>query len=76
MPISAPDPLLDIAGLSTGYGKISVLRGVDMTVRAGECVTGGERIGLAGSTGSSTGPHLHFEVRVRGAVVDPLRAFL
>jgi branched-chain amino acid transport system ATP-binding protein len=38
MPISAPDPLLDIAGLSTGYGKIGVLRGVDMTVGAGEVV--------------------------------------
>ena len=38
MPISAPDPLLDVAGLSTGYGKIRVLRGVDMTVGAGEVV--------------------------------------
>src|SRR5258705_11341053 len=38
MHISAPDPLLDIAGLSTGYGKIGVLRGVDMTVGAGEVV--------------------------------------
>ena len=35
---SAPDPLLDIAGLSTGYGKIGVLRGVNMTVDAGEVV--------------------------------------
>ena len=38
MLISAPDPLLDIAGLSTGYGKISVLRGVDLSVGAGEVV--------------------------------------
>ena len=38
MLISAPDPLLNIAGLSTGYGKIRVLRGVDMTVGAGEVV--------------------------------------
>ena len=38
MPISAPDPLLDIAGLSTGYGKIGVLRGVDLKVGAGEVV--------------------------------------
>jgi branched-chain amino acid transport system ATP-binding protein len=38
MPISAPDPLLDIAGLSTGYGKIGVLRGVDLNVGAGEVV--------------------------------------
>ncbi|HEY7973300.1 MAG TPA: ATP-binding cassette domain-containing protein, partial [Xanthobacteraceae bacterium] len=38
MPISAPDPLLDVTGLSTGYGKISVLRGVDLNVGAGEVV--------------------------------------
>jgi branched-chain amino acid transport system ATP-binding protein len=38
MPISAPDRLLDIAGLSTGYGKIGVLRGVDLHVGAGEVV--------------------------------------
>ena len=38
MLISAPDPLLDIAGLSAGYGKIGVLRGVNMTVCAGEVV--------------------------------------
>jgi branched-chain amino acid transport system ATP-binding protein len=38
MLISAPDPLLDIAGLSTGYGKISVLRGVDLKVGASEVV--------------------------------------
>ena len=38
MPISAPDPLLDVASLSTGYGKIRVLSGVDLTVGAGEVV--------------------------------------
>jgi branched-chain amino acid transport system ATP-binding protein len=38
MLISAPDPLLDVTGLSTGYGKISVLRGVDLNVGAGEVV--------------------------------------
>src|SRR5215475_12353464 len=38
MPISAPDPLLDVAGLSTGYGKIGVLRGVNLAVGAGEVV--------------------------------------
>jgi len=38
MPISAADPLLDVAGLSTGYGKIGVLRGVDLKVGAGEVV--------------------------------------
>ena len=38
MPTSAPDPLLEIKGLSTGYGKIGVLHGIDLTVGAGEMV--------------------------------------
>src|ERR1700726_4510561 len=38
MPISAAEPLLDIAGLSTGYGKIGVLHGIDLMVGAGEVV--------------------------------------
>jgi len=36
-------------------------------------VSAGSRIGFVGSTGASTGPHLHFEVRYRGAAADPLR---
>jgi peptidoglycan hydrolase-like protein with peptidoglycan-binding domain len=43
-------------------------------VRTGVWVDGGVRVGLVGATGDATGPHLHFEVRVRGAVIDPLRA--
>jgi branched-chain amino acid transport system ATP-binding protein len=38
VPISAPEPLLEIAGLSSGYGKIGVLRGIDLRVGAGEAV--------------------------------------
>ncbi|HEU0063176.1 MAG TPA: ABC transporter ATP-binding protein [Hyphomicrobiaceae bacterium] len=38
MPTSAPDPLLQISDLSTGYGKIGVLRGIDLTVGPGELV--------------------------------------
>jgi branched-chain amino acid transport system ATP-binding protein len=38
MPTSAAEPLLDLAGLATGYGKIGVLRGIDLTVGAGEVV--------------------------------------
>src|ERR1700746_3527563 len=38
MPISAADPLLDVAGLSSGYGKIGVLRGIDLKVGTGEVV--------------------------------------
>ena len=38
MPTSAAEPLLDVAGLSAGYGKIGVLHGVDLTVGTGEVV--------------------------------------
>ena len=38
MPISAPEPLLQVSGLSAGYGKIIVLEGVDLTIGAGEIV--------------------------------------
>jgi hypothetical protein len=43
-------------------------------VRVGVWVAQGVRVGAVGATGDATGPHLHFEVRVRGAAVDPLRA--
>jgi peptidoglycan hydrolase-like protein with peptidoglycan-binding domain len=43
-------------------------------VRVGVWIGKGVRVGLVGATGDATGPHLHFEVRVRGAAVDPLRA--
>jgi branched-chain amino acid transport system ATP-binding protein len=38
VPISAPEPLLSVAGLSAGYGKIGVLHGIDLTIGAGEAV--------------------------------------
>jgi murein DD-endopeptidase MepM/ murein hydrolase activator NlpD len=43
-------------------------------VRVGVWIGQGVRVGLIGATGDATGPHLHFEVRIRGAAVDPLRA--
>jgi murein DD-endopeptidase MepM/ murein hydrolase activator NlpD len=43
-------------------------------VRVGVWIGEGVRVGVVGATGDATGPHLHFEVRVRGAAVDPLRA--
>jgi peptidoglycan hydrolase-like protein with peptidoglycan-binding domain len=41
-------------------------------VRVGQMVAGGQRLGRVGSSGLSTGPHLHFEVRLGGAAIDPL----
>jgi murein DD-endopeptidase MepM/ murein hydrolase activator NlpD len=40
----------------------------------GQLVRTGSRVGRVGSTGEATGPHLHFEVLLRGAAVDPLPA--
>lgn len=55
-------------GLSTAYGHNSRL-----LVKEGETVTKGQVIAYSGNTGLSTGPHLHFEVRVKGAPVDPVK---
>ncbi len=54
------------SGLSTLYGHCSVLY-----VRAGQQVSKGQVVALVGSTGNSTGPHLHFEVRQNGTPIDP-----
>ncbi|MFU0831976.1 MAG: Murein hydrolase activator EnvC [Oscillospiraceae bacterium] len=57
-------------GYSTLYGHMS-----RVAVSAGEYVTKGQVIGYVGSTGQSTGPHLHFEIRVNGVAKDPMNWF-
>jgi len=57
-------------GASTVYAHLSA-----MLVKPGQHVAVGQTIGHVGATGVATGPHLHFELRVRGAAIDPVPAF-
>jgi murein DD-endopeptidase MepM/ murein hydrolase activator NlpD len=57
-------------GVRTMYAHLS-----RALVALGERVRAGQPIGRIGATGHATGPHLHFEVRLRGAAIDPLTAF-
>ncbi|WP_412538307.1 M23 family metallopeptidase [Longispora sp. K20-0274] len=72
------------AGWAGGYGNsVCVDHGTDrhvstcyahqsvVLVREGQDVRAGQILGLVGSTGAATGPHLHFEVRLNGVAVDP-----
>ena len=83
-PIIAPaDGRVLYAGIKPGFGKFVQIDhgyGVEtfyahnkrLFVRKGDIVKRGRRIASIGSTGSSTGPHLHYEVRVNGTPIDPL----
>jgi len=55
-------------GLATRYGHMS-----QIDVKVGQLVKTGEVVGEVGSTGRSTGPHLHYETRINGEAVDPQR---
>jgi hypothetical protein len=80
--VAAMSGRVESAGPSGGYGNQVLLRHADgsqtryghlsrIGVRVGQAVAAGERIGAVGSTGVSTGSHLHFEVIVGGTPVDP-----
>ena len=57
-------------GVRTLYAHLSAL-----AARRGRYVRAGRLVGRVGASGTATGPHLHFEVRLRGAAVNPLTAF-
>lgn len=59
--------IIDHGDLATLYAHMS-----SISVSVGETVAQGTRVGAVGSTGVSTGPHLHFEVRIAGVPVDPV----
>lgn len=72
-----------VAGWAGGYGNLVVIdhhngiataygHNTSVTVGVGQDVTQGQLIAYSGNTGHSTGPHVHFEVRVNGSPVDPL----
>lgn len=74
---------VEFAGTRGGYGNLVIVEHADGTetwyahqrdlaVRAGDQVGAGAVLGTVGSTGRSTGPHLHLEVRRNGVAVDPL----
>jgi murein DD-endopeptidase MepM/ murein hydrolase activator NlpD len=80
---AAGDGLVAFAGVESGYGNYTCINhgnGIAtcyahqslLLVKVGDQVKQGQVIGLIGSTGYSTGPHLHFEVRINGKVTDPV----
>jgi murein DD-endopeptidase MepM/ murein hydrolase activator NlpD len=81
--LAAADGRVLIASVRGGYGNATVIdHGHSLStlyghqsqflVEEGQLVKAGEIIGKVGSTGMSTGPHLHFETRVRGVPIDPI----
>ena len=77
-------PMTDTAGALVGYGNYVIVQHdaglktlyghlLAIGVKEGEQVKRGQLVGLVGSTGNSTGPHTHFEVRIENSPVDPLQ---
>ena len=81
---AAPGTVVYAGWLAGGWGRLVTIAHGDartmyahlskIEVRVGEEVKAGWQVGRVGATGDATGPHLHFELRVSGAAVDPLPA--
>ena len=81
--IAATDGLVIKAGRSAAYGNMVIIdhgggvttlyaHGSEIVVEVGQLVSRGDVVMKVGSTGYSTGPHAHFEVRIDGKYVQPL----
>ncbi len=84
--IAAAGGTVKFAGWNGGYGNCAIIDhggGVStlyahmssLLVSAGQYVSAGSLVGRVGSTGNSTGPHLHFEVLINGTAVNPMQYF-
>lgn len=82
--VASGSGIVELAGWQKGYGNTIVINhgdglktryahGKQNLVSAGDAVEQGQEIMISGSTGRSTGPHLHFEVKVGGNLVDPMK---
>lgn len=81
--IASASGIVELSGWQRGYGYTIVINhgqgvktryahGKELLVKAGENVAQGQAIMISGTTGRSTGPHLHFEVKKNGVLLDPL----
>jgi murein DD-endopeptidase MepM/ murein hydrolase activator NlpD len=81
--VSAAAGTVIVAGWMGGYGNLVVVdhgngvstaygHNTSVTVGVGQSVAQGQLIAYSGNTGHSTGPHVHFEVRINGSPVDPM----
>ena len=81
--IAANDGIVTKAGMNSAYGNMVIIdhgggistlyaHGSEILVHVGQTVKKGDAVLKVGSTGYSTGPHAHFEVRINGVVTDPM----
>lgn len=85
--VAADDGTVSLSGWNGGYGWCVVINHGNgystlyahmkaaSSLKKGQAVTKGSTVGYVGSTGTSTGPHLHFEIRQNGSPKDPLKWF-
>lgn len=82
--VASCDGTVTQAGWSSGYGNCIFISHADgrqtryghlskVLVKSGQKVSQGQKIALSGNTGRSTGPHLHFEIRINGTAVNPAK---